>query len=261
MDALTTGLVSAGGLLVGDSLEIVVERLGSKSSFDRPWWRCGSCGAPQSGIGLLPVVRSLRRAKGCPACGAPLPYAWRPAVMALACAAVLGGFAARIGDDIALAPFALFGVALVAVSAVDLERFVIPNRIVYPTLGLVAPLLVISSAVDERWGSLGRAAIGGAAAFTGFFLVHVVVPKGMGFGDVRLAGLVGLSTGWLGLGHAFVAFLAGFVLGAVIGIVVMAATGGGRKTRIPFGPFLAAGAVVAVIWGGPIAQALFHRGG
>lgn len=180
--------------------------------------------------------------------------------MAVSCAALLAGFAARIGDDIALAPFCVLAVSLVAISAVDLEKFLIPNRIVYPTLALVVPLLVVSSGVDHRWGSLARAAIAGAAAFVGFAAVHLAVPRGMGFGDVRLAGLVGLATGWLGLGHAFVAFLAGFVLGAVIGIVVMLATGGGRKTRIPFGPFLASGAVVAVLWGGPIANALFHRG-
>lgn len=259
MHALTTGLLSAGGLVVGDCLEIVVDRLGSKSSFERPWWRCAACGAPDSGVGLVPVLRVLGCRRGCSQCGAHRPHPWRPAVLAVACAAILGGFAARIGDDVALAPFALLGIALVAISAVDLERFLIPNRIVYPTLALVGPLLVVSSAVDHRWGSLARAAIAGAVGFSGFFVVHVVVPKGMGFGDVRLAGLVGLSTGWLGLGHAFVAFLAGFLLGALIGMVVMAATGGGRKTRIPFGPFLAAGAVVAVLWGGPIAHALFHR--
>jgi leader peptidase (prepilin peptidase)/N-methyltransferase len=83
----------------------------------------------------------------------------------------------------------------------------------------------------------------------------------MGFGDVRLAGVLGGATGWPGLGHAFVAFFAAFVLGAVIGIAVMAATGGGRKTRIPFGPFLAAGAVVAIVWGNPVAHALFHHSG
>lgn len=261
MDGLTTGLLSAGGLFVGDSLEIVVDRLGSKSSFERPWWRCPTCGAPASGVGLVPMLRISRRGSGCAQCGARPAHPWRPAVMALACAAILGGFAARFGDDVALAPFAVLGIALVAISAVDLERFLIPNRIVYPTLALVAPLLVVSSAVDHRWGSLARAAIAGAVAFSGFFVVHVVVPKGMGFGDVRLAGLIGLTTGWLGLGHAFVAFLAGFVLGALIGIAVMAATGGGRKTRIPFGPFLAGGAVFAVLWGSPIAHALFHRGG
>ena len=261
MDGLTTGLSIAGGLVVGDSLEIVVERLGSRVSFDRPWWRCASCGVTPGVAGLVPILRGVERSKGCAECGVRPAHPWRPAVMAFVCAAVLGGFSARIGDDASLAPFAVVGIALVAISAVDLERFIIPNRILYPTLALVAPLLVVSSAVDHRWGSLARAAIAGGAAFAGFFVVHVVVPRGMGYGDVRLAGLVGLSTGWLGLGHAFVAFLASFVLGALIGVLVMIATGGGRKTKIPFGPFLAAGVVVAVMWGGPLAQALFHRGG
>lgn len=167
--------------------------------------------------------------------------------------------AARIGADVALVPFDLLGMSLVAISFVDLERFLIPNRIVYPTLALVAPLLVVSSAVDDRWASLARAAISGAVAFVGFLILHVAVPKGMGFGDVRLAGLIGIGVGWLGFGHAFVAFLAAFILGSVIGVGVMLATGGGRKTRIPFGPFLAAGALISVLWGSPIATALFHR--
>ena len=261
MEAWVTGVVAAGGLVIGDLLEIPVERIGARSEFDRPWWRCASCGSAVHGLGLVPILRGLKLSKGCSECGSKPAHPWRPAVMAILCAGVLGGFAARFGEDVALAPFAVLAVALVAISAVDLERFLIPNRMVYPTLALVAPLLLVSSAVDHRWGSLGRGAIAGAVAFAGFFVVHVAVPKGMGFGDVRLAGLIGLCTGWLGLGHAFVAFLAGFVLGAVIGIVVMVATGGGRKTRIPFGPFLACGAVVAVLWGSPVAHALFHRAG
>ncbi len=261
MDALAIGFLAATGLVAGDASEIAVERLGSRTKFDRPWWRCASCGSAAQGAGLVPVWRCIQLSKRCSACGSPAAHPWRPLVLLVVCACVLGAFAARLGDDVALAPFALLGIALVAISAVDFERFLIPNRIVYPTMALVAPLLVVSSAVDHRWGSLARAAIAAAAAFAGFLAVHVAVPRGMGYGDVRLAGLVGLCTGWLGLGHAFVAFLAAFVLGAVIGIVVMIVTGGGRKTRIAFGPFLAAGAVLSVLWGGPLAQALFHRGG
>lgn len=175
-------------------------------------------------------------------------------------AAVLGGFAARLGADVALLAYVVLGLALVAIAAVDLERQIIPNRIVYPTLGLMVPLLVIASAADDKWGALADAAIGGAGAFAAFFAVHVAVPRGMGFGDVRLAGVVGVATGWLGFGPLFVAFLASFVLGAAVGLVAMAVSGAGRKTRIPFGPFLAAGAVVAVLWGAPLAHALFHRG-
>jgi leader peptidase (prepilin peptidase)/N-methyltransferase len=187
-------------------------------------------------------------------------HRWRPAVLAVVSAVVLGSMAARIGADIALAPFAVWGLSLVAISAVDLERQIIPNRLVYPTLALVIPLLVLSSAVDDRWGALTRAAIAGFGAFATFYAIHVAVPRGMGFGDVRLAGVIGVATGWLGLGRAFVGFLAAFILGSVLGIAAMAVTGAGRKTKIPFGPFLAAGAWVTVLWGGPWAHALFHRG-
>ena len=240
-------------------MEVVVERLGERRPLDRPWWRCDACQAPAAGLGLVPVARVVARRRGCGACGARPGHALRPAVTAVVSAAVLGGFAWRFGADVALAAYAVLGLGLVAISAVDLERFIIPNRIVYPMLGLLIPLFVLASAVDHRWGSLARAAIAGAVGFVGFFAIHVAVPRGMGFGDVRLAGVIGLATGWLGLGHAFVGFFAGFVLGAVIGLIFMAATGGGRKTRIPFGPFLAAGAVVSILWGNPLAHALFHH--
>jgi leader peptidase (prepilin peptidase)/N-methyltransferase len=143
---------------------------------------------------------------------------------------------------------------------VDLEHLIIPNRIVYPAALVVGPLLVVSSAVDGRFGSLWRAGLVAALAFVAFLAVHLAVPHGMGFGDVRLAALIGGATGWLGLGHAFVAFFAAFVLGAALGLVVMAVRRSGRKTRIPFGPFMAVGAVVSVVWGDPLVRLLFHRG-
>jgi leader peptidase (prepilin peptidase)/N-methyltransferase len=174
-------------------------------------------------------------------------------------AVVLGAFAARIGGDIVLGAYAVFGLSMVAMSAVDFERQIIPNRLVYPTLAVLVPLFVLSSIVDDRWVSLERAAIGGAAAFVAFLAVHLAVPRGMGFGDVRLAGVIGFAVGWLGLGHAFVGFFAAFVLGALVGIVAMVVSGAGRKTRIPFGPFLAAGAGLAIVWGSPVAHALFHH--
>jgi leader peptidase (prepilin peptidase)/N-methyltransferase len=260
MDALVTGVSAAGGFVLGDGLEILVDRLGERRPLDRPWWRCEACQAPATGLGLVPVARVVVRGRGCPQCGVRVAHPWRPAVLAVVSALVVGAFAARLGADVVLAAYAVFGLSMVAISAVDLERYIIPNRIIYPTLALLVPLFVVASAVDHRWGSLGRAAISGAVAFGGFFVLHVAVPKGMGFGDVRLAGVIGLATGWLGFGHAFVGFFAGFVLGAVIGIVFIVVSGGGRKTRIPFGPFLAAGAVLSVVWGNPVAHALFHRG-
>ncbi|HUY22288.1 MAG TPA: A24 family peptidase [Acidimicrobiales bacterium] len=260
MHALVTGVSAAGGLVLGDGLEVLVERMGARLPMTRPWWRCQSCATPARGLALVPVARSLTLRSGCPSCGQAVAHPWRPAVLAVVSAAVLGSMAARIGADAALAPFAVLGLSLVAISAVDLERQIIPNRLIYPTLALLIPLLVVASAVDHRWGALTRAAIAGGGAFAAFYAVHIAVPRGMGFGDVRLAGVIGAATGWLGLGRAFVGFLAAFVLGSVLGVVAMAVTGAGRKTKIPFGPFLAAGAWLTVLWGGPVAHALFQRG-
>ncbi len=259
MHALVTGVSAGAGLLLGGELEVVVERLGERRPFDRPWWRCPSCATPYRGRGLVPVANALFLRRGCRSCRERVSHPWRPAVLGVVSAIVLGAFAARIGNDVVLAAYAVFGLSLVAMSAVDLERQIIPNRLVYSTLAALVPLFVLASAVDDRWGSLARAAIGGAAAFIAFLSVHFAVPRGMGFGDVRLAGVVGLATGWLGLGHTFVGFFTAFVLGAVVGIGAMAVSGAGRKTRIPFGPFLAAGAVVTVLWGSPVAHALFHH--
>jgi leader peptidase (prepilin peptidase)/N-methyltransferase len=227
MDALVTGVCAAGGLVLGPPGEVVVARVGAKESLAPPW-----------------RVTNRPRAVAIAVCSAGL----------------CGGLAARLGADAALAAYAVLALSLVVMSAVDLERYIIPNRILYPTVAVVGPLLVMASAVDHRWGSLGRAAIAAAVAFVAFLVVHLAVPHGMGFGDVRLAGLLGFATGWLGLGHAFVGFFAAFVLGAAIGIGVMALGRGGRKTRIPFGPFLALGAMITVLWGTPLVNALFHRG-
>lgn len=260
MNAAIIAVCAIGGLLVGDQLEIVVEQVGAKAYSRPPWWKCPECSARATGWANVPLIRTAALRRPCERCGKVRAHSRRPLVLALVTGAILGAFAWRFGADFALAPFAIFAIALVAISAIDLERLIIPNLIVYPTLATVLPLLVISSAIDGRWSSMWRAALAGAVGFAAFFLVHVVTPRGMGFGDARLAGLVGLMTGWLGLGHAFVAVLASFVLASVIGIAAAARSGMGRKTRIPFGPFLAAGAVFAVLWGDPIANVIFHHG-
>ncbi len=269
MDVLVTALSVAGGLLVGDALEVPVERLGDHRPLDRPWWRCPGCSAPATGLGLVPLARVLARRRGCPACGEPWPHPWRPAVLALVTAAVLGALAVRFGPDLALAPFAVLGISLVAISAADLEHLIVPNRMVYPAIFLLAPLLVAASAADHRWDLLVRAAIAGVAAPAAFYAVHWLYPRisragdqGMGLGDVRLSALVGLATGWLGLGHTFISFFAGFLLGSVGGalLILVGRLGlkAGMKLRIPFGPYMAAGALVGVLAGNPLANLLFH---
>jgi Flp pilus assembly protein protease CpaA len=179
-------------------------------------------------------------------------------------ALVTGGLwaaaAAHFGSHLLLAPFLVFFGLAVAVSVTDLTHRLVPRYLVYGASALIVPLLVAVSAIDHTWHDLAGAAIGGAAAFGVFFLIWFFVPKGMGFGDVRLAGAIGLTVGYLSLLHVYLAFLTGFVLGLVLGLVFMVGATTGRKTRIPFAPALAAGAVIATLWGGPVAQHLFHAG-
>jgi leader peptidase (prepilin peptidase)/N-methyltransferase len=155
----------------------------------------------------------------------------------------------------------VFFAMLVTVSLTDLTHRLVPRHLLYGAMALVVPLLVATSAVDHRWHSLSGSAIAGLVAFGVFFAVWWFVPRGMGFGDVRLAAAIGVSVGYLSLLQAYVAFLAGFVIGLVFGLVVMVVSSTGRRTRIPFAPSLAAGAVLAVLWGGHVAHGLFHAGG
>jgi leader peptidase (prepilin peptidase)/N-methyltransferase len=178
----------------------------------------------------------------------------------LVTAALFGLAALRIGAEPQLGAYCALFAGLVAMSVVDLRVGLVPRRFVYPTVVLTAAGLLAASAVEGQWRALEHAAIGGAVAFFGFFAIWWVYPKGLGFGDVRLAGLIGLALGWLGLLHLYIGLLFAFVLGALFGLAVMALRGGGRKTRFAFGPALSAGAVIGVLWGTPLVSAWLGHG-
>lgn len=225
-------ICAAGGLVSGPALSVVVDRVPAG----------GSPGSSRSGSSF-----------------------WkRAATLSIVSSAVLGGFAWRIGPHVPLVAYLILGLGLLSITAVDLDRQLVPIRLLYPTLLGVSTLLVIAAGVDHTWSSLGRGAAVGGGAFVIFFVIHFVAPRGMGFGDVRLAGLIGLSTGWLGsswrdgIGHGAVAFFASFLLAAVIGVGLMMAKGYGRKAKIPFAPFLSAGAVISVLWGSPLVHVWLH---
>jgi leader peptidase (prepilin peptidase)/N-methyltransferase len=177
----------------------------------------------------------------------------------LGTAALFVAAAVRLGATWQLPAFCVFFASLLAISVIDLDHFIIPNHVIYPTLAVTAPLLVLAAAAGGTWGDLRNAAIGGVAGFGALFVIHVISPRGMGFGDVRLAGVIGMMLGWLGLRYIVLGLFLGFLLAAVIGIVLIAARLKTRKDAVPFGPFMAMGAVLAVLWGHPILQA--YRGG
>jgi leader peptidase (prepilin peptidase)/N-methyltransferase len=168
-------------------------------------------------------------------------------------AVLFGAAAIRFGPVPALAPYCVFFGGLVALSIADIRVGLVPRKILYPTLGLMVVGLVAASVVNDDWWALARAAIGGTGAFFVFVGIYVLYPRGMGFGDVRLAGVMGVGLGWLGFQQIYAGFLVGFLAGALYGGVKMVVAGSGRKTRFPFGPGLAFGAVIGVLFGGWLA--------
>lgn len=174
-----------------------------------------------------------------------------PAVEALT-AALFVAAAWRLGARAELADYCIFFAVLVVLSGIDLDHQLIPSRIIYPASVTSLAALAIASGVDGQWRRFGDGVLGGVIGFVVLFAVHMVAPRGMGFGDVRLAGYIGLNVAWLGLAHVAVALFAGFLFGAVVGVALIGAGAATRRSRIPFGPFLAAGAVTAVLWGTPI---------
>lgn len=158
-------------------------------------------------------------------------------------------------------PFWVFVAMAVTVSVTDLTHRLVPRQLLYGALALIVPLLVVVSAHLHEWRPLLDAGAAGLVAFGVFFVIWFFVPRGMGFGDVRLAGVIGVTVGYLGLLETYLAFLIGFVLGLLFGLVLMAVARSGRTTRIPFAPALCVGAVVAIGWGAPLAHRIFHVAG
>ena len=185
----------------------------------------------------------------------------RTVVAGLVTGALAAAAAHRLGAQLTLVAYGLLFAVLVAVSVTDLSHRLVPRRLVYPGAVVVGAALVADALNGHDPRRLAGAAIGGAVAFGVFFAVWWFVPRGMGFGDVRLAGLIGLALGYQGLFDTYLGFLSAFVLGALGGVAVMVVTGSGRRTRVPFAPALAAGAVIAVLAGPHVASSLFGGGG
>jgi len=143
----------------------------------------------------------------------------------------------------------------VALSLIDLDHFLLPNRVLYPTGIAMTALFVVPAVVDGQGDAYLRGVLGGAAAFAVFFVIHLVQPRGMGFGDVRLSFVLGFALGWLSWGHVYLGLFLGFLLGAVLGTLLIALRLRTRKDHVPFGPFLAAGAMIAIYWGTQILDA------
>jgi leader peptidase (prepilin peptidase)/N-methyltransferase len=166
-----------------------------------------------------------------------------------ATAALFGRVALRFGLSPAALAYLWLAGAAVVLTVIDLRSRRLPNVIVAPSCVAMLGLLAAASAANGDWPALGRAGIGGLGLLAAYFGLAALSPNGMGMGDVKLAGLLGLSLAYLGWAEFAVGALAAFVLGGVFCLGVIAMRGGDRSAAIPFGPWMLAGAAIGIAFG------------
>lgn len=238
------------GLIIGSFLNVVVHRVPAGLSVNRPRSRCPECETTIAWYDNVPVLSWLVLRGRCRGCSTSISSRY-PAVELLT-AVMFAVVAASFGWRWTLPAMLVFTAVLVALSAIDIDTRTIPNKVLYPSWAVAVVLLVAGAAADGDLGRLPWAAAGAALGFGLLFVIWFVAPGGMGYGDVRLSGYLGLHLGYLGLGHVALGLFAGFLFGALAGIGLMAVRGRDRKSAIPFGPFLAAGALLALVAGDPL---------
>jgi leader peptidase (prepilin peptidase) / N-methyltransferase len=199
----------------------------------------------------IPVFSYLFLRGRCRGCGTRISP--RYPLIELATAVLFGLAAWKFGVTAEAVVFAAFFWVLVVLTVIDLEHNLLPDRIVYPTFVVAWAVLIVIALVRGEPDRLLDAAIG-ALVFGGFFfLVALVYPAGMGGGDIKLAFVLGTMLGFVeGIGVVLVGMFLSFLIGAVAGVGVMLATGRGRKSQVPFGPFLALGTVLGIFVGRPL---------
>src|SRR5262245_25632662 len=252
MTALVAAISGLYGLVIGSFLNVVIWRVPRHGALVRPPSHCPKCETNLAVRDNIPVVSWLMLRGRCRYCDTAISPRY-PAIELLT-GVLFAAVGARFSHSWALPAYLVLTAALIALSFIDLEHYILPNRILYPTDVAMIVLLAGASALEHDWGAYGRAAIAGVVAFAIFYVIHFVSPRGMGFGDVRLSFLLGFSLGWLGWGEVFGGLFAGFLYGAVVGVLLIALKLRSRKQRIPFGPFLAAGAMTFVLFGGPLVE-------
>ena len=236
LEILAGGLM---GLVIGSFLNVVAHRVPLGESLVSPGSHCPGCGVPVRPYDNIPVVSWLLLRGRCRNCGMRISV--RYPLVELATAIAFAAVVAVRGFDNDLILELPFVAALVALAAIDFDHKLLPNKIVYPlaAYGVIATLLVDQDDLVENL-------IAGAGAFLFLLVAVIAYPRGMGMGDVKLAGAMGL---YLGL-SVIPALLVAFLSGSLVGVVILAREGAaGRKKAVPFGVFLALGGIVGVLAG------------
>ena len=252
---MTAGLIAVtavAGLLVGSFLNVVIWRVPRGESIVHPSSHCPGCGRPVRPKDNVPVVSWMMLRGRCRDCGEPISV--RYPLVELGTALVFVVLGLRIGLASDLPAYLYLGAIGVALAMIDVDVKRLPNMIVLPSYIVATTLLLGAATVSGEWSNLLRALLGMTSLYVFYFLLALAYPAGMGFGDVKLAGVLGLYLGWLGWAELIAGGFLGFLFGGLVGGALMVAQRAGRKSQIPFGPFMLTGALAAILWGGALAD-------
>lgn len=235
------------GLVIGSFLNVVIHRLPRGESLVTPGSHCPECGSPVRARHNIPVLGWLMLRGRCADCGTRISA--RYPLVELGTAVLFVAVAARFGWSWELPAYLYLAAVAIALALIDLDVMRLPNKIVLPSYGVAMALLVPVSLTAGNPADLIR----GLLAAGLLYLLYLLLARwGMGGGDVKLAPLLGFHLGWLGWGAVAVGAFAGFLLGGLVGGVLLVLKVASRKSRIPFGPYMLAGAFLAVFAAAPL---------
>ncbi|QOD93848.1 A24 family peptidase [Chryseoglobus sp. 28M-23] len=254
------------GAIIGSFLNVVIYRVPAGLSIVHPPSACPACSAPVRAHDNIPVLSWLLLRGRCRDCGAPISARYPlielgAAVAFVVITAVLGpqldaaASAVRLTADVVVLAALLYLAAIsIALAAIDLDVHRLPNSIVLPAYAVGSAAFSVAAVASGDVVSLARAAAGAGILFALYLVLALISPRGMGLGDVKLAGVLGLFLGWFGWDALAVGALAAFLLGGLYGVILILVRRARRTTGIPFGPWMLAGAWVGILFGEPIAR-------
>ena len=249
MEILLIIIFAILGLAVGSFLNVCIDRLPQNKSIAFPSSHCEACQHKLAAKDLIPVFSYLRLRGRCRYCQASVPR--RLLWVELATALIFALLYWHYGLSTELGVMIFYACLFIVIFIIDLERGLILNKVVYPSMvvALLLALLPQSRLTLMIEPGIASAALGGAIGFGLFLLIALVSRGGMGWGDVKLAALIGLATGFP---LVFLAIIMGAILGGIVAVALMIAKKRKRREAIPFGPFLALAAMITLLWGSNI---------
>ena len=244
METMTLAFVFTFGAIIGSFLNVCIARLPDGRSVVRPPSHCPKCQSFLAWYENIPILSSLFLTGRCRSCRVRISAIY-PAVEVLTGALAVALFL-RLGPTLAFAGYFAFAAALVVITFIDLDHQIIPDVISLPGIVIGLAFSLVSPLVTPIDALIGALAGGGTLLSVAWLYKTFRGQEGMGGGDIKLLAMIGAFLGWKSI---FVTLFVGSVIGSIIGVVVMLYEGADTKLAIPFGPFLAGGALVYLFWG------------